>query len=209
MTEQTSLTLAAKEPRLYGVVDVLRADRLAGWVIDRTDSGKSAIVELRREGRLVGTVVANRPRKDLERQAVGTGNYGFSFTFDPPLDDGMEFTVAATARSDDGVELPLQFTAKAAGAISPERKALGNIIAELADLRVEISNLRQKIESAEDNRARFQDRLELAQLRIEGSISTVDCPGSREPFWLSGLTISGAIIAVGSLAIGLASFWRN
>ena len=92
MTDQTPFPQIAKEPRLYGVVDVLRADRVAGWVIDRTDAARCATVELRREGRLIGTMTANRPRKDLERQAVGTGSYGFAFTFDPPLEEGMEFT---------------------------------------------------------------------------------------------------------------------
>lgn len=78
MTDQTPPSSATKEPRLYGVVDILRSDRVAGWVIDRTDPALCATVELRREGRLVATATASRPRKDLERQAVGTGAYGFS-----------------------------------------------------------------------------------------------------------------------------------
>lgn len=45
MTDQTPFPQAAKEPRLYGVIDVLRADRVAGWVIDRTDAARCATVE--------------------------------------------------------------------------------------------------------------------------------------------------------------------
>ncbi|WP_295044895.1 hypothetical protein [uncultured Paracoccus sp.] len=207
MTDQTPISPAMKEPRLYGVVDVLRADRAAGWVIDRTDAARCATVELRREGRLVGTMTANRPRKDLERQAVGTGAYGFAFAFDPPLEEGMEFTVAITARSHDGVVLPLQPVAAAAKAVSPERKALGLILAELAELRDQITSLRAETTAADADRERFQKRLELVQLRLEQGISAVDVPQGRAPGWLAGVALFGAVIAVGSLGVGIFSLW--
>lgn len=207
MTDQTPFPQPSKEPRLYGVIDVLRTERVAGWVIDRTDIARCATVEVRREGRLIGTVAANRPRKDLERQAVGTGAYGFAFTFDPPLDEGMEFTVAVTARSHDGVELPLQPAAGAARAVSTEKKLLGRILAELAELRAEVGSLRQERAATEEARARFQERLELVQLRLESSISTVDMPEGNSSGWLAGVAVVGAILAAGSLALGLFSLW--
>ena len=208
MTDQTPFPQIAKEPRLYGVVDVLRADRVAGWVIDRTDAAQCATVELRREGRLIGTMTANRPRKDLERQAVGTGSYGFAFTFDPPLEEGMEFTVAVTAVSHDGVVLLLQPVGAAAKPISAEKKALGRILAELADLRADVGTLRQDAASAEENRARFQERLEFVQLRLEGGISAAEPPRSA-PGWLAGVAVVGALLAVGSLAVALFSLWSG
>lgn len=207
MTDQTPFSHTPKEPRLYGVVDVLRADRVAGWVIDRTDSARCATVELRREGRLIGTVTANRPRKDLERQAVGTGAYGFAFTFDPPLEEGMEFTVAVTARSHDGIELPLQPVAGAARPVSAEKKALGRILAELVGLRADVAALRQAVASAQEGHARFQERLELVQLRLERGISAVDLPQRHAPGWLTGIAVGGAVMAAGSLAVGLFSLW--
>ena len=209
MTDQMPVVEAPKEPRLYGVVDVLRADRVAGWVIDRTDAARCATVEVRREGRLIGTVNANRPRKDLERQAVGTGAYGFAFTFDPPLEEGMEFTVAITARSHDGVELPLQLAAGAARSVSAEKRALGRVLAELAELRTDISRLRQDLTSAEAGRAHFQERLELVQLRLENGIAAVDTPDGSPPGWLSGVAVTGALLAVGSLLVGLFSLWTG
>ncbi|WP_207102825.1 hypothetical protein [Paracoccus shandongensis] len=189
------------------MIDVLRTERVAGWVIDRTDIARCATVEVRREGRLIGTVAANRPRKDLERQAVGTGAYGFAFTFDPPLEEGMEFTVAVTARSHDGVELPLQPAAGAARAVSTEKKLLGRILAELAELRAEVGSLRQERAATEEARARFQERLELVQLRLESSISTVDMPEGNSSGWLAGVAVVGAILAAGSLALGFFSLW--
>ena len=205
MTDQTPFPQVLKEPRLYGVIDVLRPDRVAGWVIDRTDPARCATVELRREGRLIGTAAANRPRKDLERQAVGTGSYGFAFPLDPPLEEGMEFTVAVTARSHDGVELPLQPAAGAAKAISAEKKALGRILAELVELRSEVDGLQRQIASAEESRARHQERLELVQLRLESRIEAVETPRGGAPGWLAWVAVTGAVLALGSLAVGLFS----
>lgn len=208
MTDQTPLSPNLKEPRLYGVVDVLRPDRVAGWVIDRTDAARAATIEIRREGRLVGTATANRPRKDLERQAVGTGSYGFAFTFDPPLEEGMEFTVTVTARSHDGAELMLQPAASAAKAISAERRALGRILAQLAGLQADLGALRQAVTLAQDGNARFQERLELVQLRLEAAISGVEAPRRGATGWLAGVAILGAVLATGSLALGLWSLWN-
>jgi hypothetical protein len=53
-------------PRVYGVVDLIRHDRAAGWAIDRADPAAAVTVEVRREGRLVATARADRHRKDLE-----------------------------------------------------------------------------------------------------------------------------------------------
>lgn len=208
MTDQTPLSPAMKEPRLYGVVDVLRADRVAGWVIDRTDATRCTSVEIRREGRLAGTVTANRPRKDLERQAVGTGAYGFVFAFDPPLEEGMEFTVDLTARSHDGVQLPLQPVAGAARTLSPEKRALGRILAELSALREDIAELRHETARADRARAGFLERLEVVQLRLEGGISALGTTGGGSPGWLAGVAVAGAVIAVGSMAVGLFSVWN-
>lgn len=209
MTDQTPIPPATKEPLLYGVVDVLRADRVAGWVIDRTDPARNATVEIRREGRLVGTVTANRPRKDLERQAVGTGSYGFAFTFDPPLEEGMEFTVAVKARSQDGAELVLQPVANAARTISAEKRALGRVLEELAELRDDMGDLRRNLVLAEQGRQPFQDRLELVQLRIETAISAMAAPPEKHSGWLAATAIGGAIIAIGSLAIGIFSLFSR
>ncbi|MTE01141.1 hypothetical protein GIY56_12665 [Paracoccus sp. YIM 132242] len=207
MNNQTPLSQVSKEPRLHGVIDILRTDRVAGWVIDRTDAARCASVDVRREGRLIGTVTANRPRKDLERQAVGTGSYGFAFTFDPPLEEGMEFTVVVTARSHDGVELPLQPAAGAAKAVTAEKKVLGRILSELVALRAEVDNLRLEEASAEKARACFQERLELVQLRLESSIPAKDLPQRSSPGWLVGIGVAGAILATGSLIAGLYSLW--
>lgn len=207
MTDQTPFSQGIREPRLHGVIDVLRADRVAGWVIDRTDPHRCATIEVRRDGRLVDTATANRPRKDLERQAVGTGAYGFAVTFDPPLEEGMEFTVAVTARSHDGVVLPLQPVAGAAKAVSPEKRALGRILAELTELRCAIGTLNQALSQAEDSQSRTQDRIEIVQMRLEQRLSAIAAPQAGSPRWLIGTAVIGAVLAVGSLGLGFFSLW--
>ena len=77
-------------------MDVIRPDRIAGWAIDRADSQAALEIDVRREGRLVATVRADRFRKDLERGSVGTGRYGFACELTPPLEPGFEFTVSVT-----------------------------------------------------------------------------------------------------------------
>lgn len=207
MTGQTAFSHVPKEPRLYGVIDVLRPDRVAGWVIDRTDPARCATVELRREGRLIATAAANRPRKDLERQSVGTGAYGFAFTLDPPLEDGMEFTIAVTARSHDGVDLSLSPVAGAAKDISAEKRALGQVLSQLTGLRAEIAGLQRKMAAEADGRAQFQERLELVQLRLERWVSAEEPPRRGAPGWLTGIAVAGALLGAGSLALGLLSLW--
>lgn len=51
--------------RLYGVVDVLRPDRAAGWAVDRSGASAAPDVEIRREGRRVATLRADRLPPDL------------------------------------------------------------------------------------------------------------------------------------------------
>ena len=58
-------------PGLYGVIDVLRADRVAGWVVDRRDSQAVVEVDIRREGRLIATVNADRSRRDSRANRRG------------------------------------------------------------------------------------------------------------------------------------------
>lgn len=207
MTRLTGETDMAREPRLYGVVDVIRRDRVAGWVIDRTDAARSAEVEIYREGALIATVCADRPRKDLISKGVGTGSYGFSFALNPPLEDGMEFTLSVTARSHDGIEVSLQPAAGAARSLSAERRALGRIIAELTDLRKEAAGLREEMASADTSRARLFERIELIQLRLESRIAAFDDPRTASSTWLGWVGAAGAVMAVGGVLVGVYSLY--
>lgn len=182
-------------PRIYGVVDVLRLDRVAGWVIDRRDARAALDVEIRREGRTVAVVRADRPRRDLEKTGVGTGRYGFSCDLSPPLEPGFEFTVTATARTADGTASELRRPAGKANA-EPDRRVLERIYEAVAKPQP-VPN--------DEKLAEMMARLELAQARIEALLGTIE-PASTEP--QVGLRIiAGTALAVGlgSLLIGIVS----
>lgn len=179
-------------PRLYGVVDVVRPDRVAGWAIDRRDAGAALEIEVRREGQAIATVKAARPRRDLEKAGVGTGRYGFSCELDPPLEPGFEFTIAVTARAADGTTEPLR--RPAARACDPDRRLAERIFEEV----------RRPAATAEVRDA--VERIEVAQARIEAALAALDAPGPPAPARSLRLLVGVALaLAVTSLAVGIAS----
>ena len=96
-------------PGLYGVFDVSRPDRIAGWAIDRSDAAAS--VDGRDPAR--GRDRSPRPRRPRTvptstKGGVGGGDYGFSAPLDPPVEPGFEFTLAAFARAADGTTQELR-----------------------------------------------------------------------------------------------------
>lgn len=191
-------------PRIYGVVDVLRNDRVAGWAIDRGDSGAAVEVDIRREGSLLATVRADRHRKDLERNEVGTGRYGFACPIEPPLDPGFEFTLSVTARTPDGATAELKRAGGAAAAADPERRILERIFDEICRIRREAP---PDEAGTADRLMELVHRLEVAQARVEAGLDGIEPPQPR----LTGLRILvGASLAIGlgSLALGLYSMWQ-
>ncbi len=186
-------------PRLYGVIDVLRADRIAGWVIDRTDAGAALDVDVRREGRLVATVRADRARPDLERTGVGTGRYGFACEIEPPLEPGFEFTLSAVARAADGASLELKRGGKAPR--DPERRLVERLYEEVAALRAAQA-------APGDALATVLERVELAQARIEAAITGIEPPPAASLIGLRLLAIAALATGGLSLVVGLLSMLR-
>lgn len=199
-SESSAPDVADAGPRLYGVVDVLRADRIAGWAIDRTDAGVALDVEIRRDGRVVATVRADRPRADLVKTGVGSGRYGFAADLDPPLEPGFEFTVSATVRAADGVSLEL----RRSGARERER--------DRAPDRRLVERLYEEVQAIREAQAApgvalvaLVERLELVQARIEATIARIEPreapgPGPNVVLWLA-LATAGVSIALGVLSL--------
>lgn len=197
-------------PRLYGVVDVLRLDRVAGWAIDRTDPAASAEIEIRREGRIVATVRADRLRKDLANGGLGTGRYGFACTLEPPLEPGFEFTVTATARSADGVELELKRPGAGTRTADRDRRMLERIFADLAALRhavAEASLAARRDATPESALLEAIRRLDVAQARIEAALSAIEPPPAPQLAGLRAVVGLSLATAIGSLLLGLWSLF--
>jgi hypothetical protein len=197
-SEQADLPMATVGPRIYGVVDIVRPTRIAGWAIDRSDKAASVEIDVRREGKLLATVQADRPRRDLERGGVGTGRYGFICELNPPIQPGFEFTVTATARTTDGVTCELRRT----GQKDDERPTELRLVERI----FEIVSQPSEPDPARDLAAAIE-RIELLQLRLEAALGAIDAP---RPPSQTGLRIVAGLslgVALTSLAIGLVSMW--
>ncbi|MCE6951098.1 hypothetical protein LAZ29_09145 [Cereibacter sphaeroides] len=161
-------------PPLYGVIDVLRPDRVAGWVIDRRDPAAHATVEIRRDGRPIASAPANRRRKDLATSGVGTGAYGFAVTLDPAVDEGMEFTLTVRAFAPDGAEIFLRPSGRL-GQPSTEQRVLARLLEEMAVCRT-------LLESRAAEQAALSEtlsRVELVQARLDSMTPRPEEPDNR------------------------------
>lgn len=193
---------AAVGPRLYGVIDVVSPNRIAGWAIDRTDDRAALLIDVTREGRPVATVRADRIRKDLERGNVGTGRYGFNCEITPPLEPGLEFTIAATARAADGATTELR---RPGGGAAPDRRLLERIFDGVSRLRQDAQGDAQAQGLEALTAAAL--RLEVAQARIEAALSSLDAPAAPSHAGLWRLLAVTLTIAIGSLALGVWSMF--
>ncbi len=84
---RTATDAAAKsKPRLEGFVDTLTRQGASGWAW--LPEAPQAVVEIEvlRHGRVIGRTRAEQPRPDLLKWKKGTGLYGFTLKFDPPLE---------------------------------------------------------------------------------------------------------------------------
>jgi hypothetical protein len=197
--------VAAIGPRVYGVIDVLRADRVAGWAIDRGDSAAAVEIEVHREGRRVASLRADRHRRDLETGGVGTGSYGFLAELSPPLEPGFGFTVSVVARAADGTKAVLKRAGTAAAELSPDRRLLERVFEE--QLRLRRDPLPGAGAEAERLRAAVE-RIEVVQARLEAALPEErTAPGRRADGGLRAIVFVTLGIALGSLGLGLYSLW--
>ncbi len=70
---------------LKGHIDVLNAHEITGWAQDSAQPETAVSLLITDNDILVGRVLANRYRADLEQGGVGDGRHGFGFEFPVPL----------------------------------------------------------------------------------------------------------------------------
>lgn len=198
-------------PRIWGVIDVLRVDRVAGWAIDRSDSGAALDVDILRDGRVVRTVRADRRRPDLEKGGIGTGAYGFRAEIEPPLEPGFEFTLAAIARAPDGAQSDLKRVGAAIQAHDATTLLLQRIYACVAGPASAAATPEPRPVAAEPDRlTQIVERIEMAQARIEAALAGIEpqAPTGGER-GLRGLVFAALGVAILSLAAGFYSLWAT
>jgi hypothetical protein len=183
--------------RIHGALDMVRADRIGGWAIDRGDRAAALEVDVFREGRRITTLRADRPRKDLARGEDGSGNHGFVFVLDPPLEPGFEFTLTAVARGTDGASAELRRAG--AGATTPEQRILERLFGEVRQLRQEPGDT--------DALPELLRRLEITQARIEATLAAIEVPAQQPQTGLRLMVAVALATGLGSLCLGLYSMW--
>ena len=84
---------------LRGYVDAIQDSRVIGWAWDHASKGKRVQVEVFSAGNQIGSIRADRFRKDLLDSGIGDGQYGFEFEL-PTADVPRETLALKIARSD-------------------------------------------------------------------------------------------------------------
>jgi hypothetical protein len=192
-------------PRLYGVIDVVKPDRIAGWAIDRGDAAAAVEVEIRREGKPIRTVRADRHRADLAKGGVGTGDYGFRAEIDPPIEAGLEFTLTAVARTADGVEAELSRVGPALRSADPSLRVVERVYEEVTRLREALRRSEARAAEPEARAiAETLERVELVQARIEAALAAApDAPQPARDAGLKAIALAALATAALSLGVGI------
>ena len=104
---RAGLTRADAQPAgaLRGYVDLVSVDCIAGWAQNVDHPEAPVCLDIYAGGRLIGQMLANRYRADLEQAGMGSGRHSFKFT--PPAGLGFTPDAVEVRRSLDGAPLPL------------------------------------------------------------------------------------------------------
>jgi O-antigen biosynthesis protein len=89
---------------LKGGLDVVDLRKVIGWAQDDAQPGTPVSLLITDNDQLVGRVLANHYRRDLEEAGIGTGLYGFEFHFEKSLAP-LENHVLRVRRELDGADL--------------------------------------------------------------------------------------------------------
>jgi glycosyltransferase involved in cell wall biosynthesis len=91
---------------LQGNIDVCNRTRVAGWVFDPTQPRHAVRLEIRCDGEVIGHVVADRYRRDLEKTGyLGDGRCSFDFA-NPISLSPLSNHVIELLRATDGAPMP-------------------------------------------------------------------------------------------------------
>lgn len=101
---------------LRGYVDAVTGGRVAGWAQNPEYPEAPVCLDILSDGRLIGQILANHYRDDLERAGLGSGHHSFDFVMPAAVPAGY----IEVRRSLD--QKPLARAAAKVPVLSPERK---------------------------------------------------------------------------------------
>jgi hypothetical protein len=90
---------------LRGCIDMIYPNRIGGWAQDIDQTGAPVCLDILAGGELIGRVMANRYRADLEQAGIGAGRHGFEFVW--PTDLVVTAGALTVRRTFDGATLEL------------------------------------------------------------------------------------------------------
>jgi len=109
---------SSREPtrlgELRGAIDVVDARRVAGWAQNADHPEAPVCLDILADGRLLGQVLANNYREDLEHAGIGSGCHAFVFAL--PADIALALDTVEVRRSLDGEPLQHALARRAAAA---------------------------------------------------------------------------------------------
>lgn len=92
---------------IKGFLEAIEPFQVRGWVFDTACPKKPLTVEILLRGEVVGTVLADLYRVDLEKDGIGTGDHAFIFNFAKRLSYDDLNNVSARIVQLDGASKPL------------------------------------------------------------------------------------------------------
>ena len=98
----------ARAGQLRGFIDLVSADSIEGWAQNVDYPDAPVCLDIVADNQLIGQVLANRYREDLEQASIGSGHHAFAFK----SPRGLKFSGIEVRRSLDGA--PLKSSSKAA-----------------------------------------------------------------------------------------------
>jgi autotransporter-associated beta strand protein len=98
---------AAGAGELRGYIDLVSAHSIEGWAQNTDHPEAPVCLDIYAGGRLIGQVLANRHRADLEQAGIGSGRHSFTFTT-PAGGLASALDALEVRRSLDGALLPMR-----------------------------------------------------------------------------------------------------
>src|SRR6202453_2165753 len=89
---------------LKGNLDVVDLQQVVGWAQDDANPDVPVSLLITDNDELVGRILANRYRRDLEESGIGSGRHSFEFEFQKSLAP-LEKHVLRVRRENDGADL--------------------------------------------------------------------------------------------------------
>jgi glycosyltransferase involved in cell wall biosynthesis len=119
---------------LDGRLDTATRDRISGWARDAAQPEEPVSLQLLDNGKLIGRVLANRHRADLEQRGMGSGRFGFELRIPGGLAPHVRHVIQVR-RAEDGQELPLSpRIIEAAGVFDPDmERSVAEALASVED----------------------------------------------------------------------------